>query len=160
MNMSDLIAKPVVKNKFWVVEDDGKKIATIQAIDDGSCVYVHDDQREHFPSVTILKKKYHIKFGTVKKPKTEKITEIYGYPISGRAYNIVYDVQRKLAVYSKTQKSKSLFCAGYFILKLDDKWETIYCPKNITVNRHEYFGPFKTETEMNNKFKELQNECN
>jgi hypothetical protein len=32
--MSELIAKPVIKNKFWVVEESGNKIATIQARDD------------------------------------------------------------------------------------------------------------------------------
>lgn len=156
MNMSELIAKPIVKNKFWVVEDDGKKIATIQAIDDGSCVYVHDDQREHFPSVNVLKKKYQIKFSTVKKSKVEKISDIYGFPISGKAYNIVYDVQRKLAVYSKTQKSKSLFCAGYYLVKMDDVWEEMFCPKNITISRHDFIGPFVTEKEMKQKLKEIQ----
>ena len=28
------IAKPIVKNKFWIVERDGEKLATIQAIDE------------------------------------------------------------------------------------------------------------------------------
>jgi hypothetical protein len=58
--MSELIAKPVIKNKFWVVEDSGQKIATIQAKDDGGYAYVHDEQREYFPSVKNLKLKYNI----------------------------------------------------------------------------------------------------
>ena len=49
--MTTPIAKPVVKNKFWVVENHGQKIATIQARDDGGFVYVHDELREFFPSV-------------------------------------------------------------------------------------------------------------
>ena len=32
--MSEIIAKPVVKNKFWIVESGGLKIATIQVIDE------------------------------------------------------------------------------------------------------------------------------
>ena len=72
--MSELIAKPVIKNKFWVVEDSGQKIATIQAKDDGGYAYVHDEQREYFPSVKNLKLKYNIKFGTDKKVKKENIT--------------------------------------------------------------------------------------
>ena len=61
--MSELIATPIIKNKFWVVEDQGEKIATIQARDDGGFVYVHEDFREHFSNVNTLKKTYNIKFG-------------------------------------------------------------------------------------------------
>ena len=34
-------ARPVVKNKYWIVEKDGEKIATIQAANDG-VVFVQD----------------------------------------------------------------------------------------------------------------------
>ena len=86
--MSERIATPVVKNKFWVVEEQGEKIATIQARDDGGIVYVHDDQREYFDTVSILKKKYNIKFGGYKPPKQKtSLKEVYGFPISGKSYN-------------------------------------------------------------------------
>jgi hypothetical protein len=55
--MKKLIATPVVKNKFWVVENLGQKIATIQAREDGGFVYVYDEHREFFPSVKNLKQK-------------------------------------------------------------------------------------------------------
>ena len=70
--MSDVIAKPIVKNKFWVVEEQGTKIATIQARDDGGFVYVHDDLREYFPTVKILKQKYNIKFNNKEKTSNKK----------------------------------------------------------------------------------------
>ncbi len=155
--MSERIAKPVVKNKFWVVEDNGQKIATIQATEDGGCVYVHDDQREHFPNVLVLKKKYKIRFGSSKKQSSMTSKTIYGFPVSGRAYNQVWDVQRKLAIYSKLPKSKSLYCAGYFIINSHNQWQPIFCPKNITISRYEYHGPFESELDMNNKLKELNN---
>ena len=53
--MNERIAKPVVKNKFWVVEDQGHRVATIQATVDGGFVYVHDEEREHIPSLKLLK---------------------------------------------------------------------------------------------------------
>jgi hypothetical protein len=67
--MTERIAKPVVKNKFWVVEDHGQKIATIQARDDGGFVYVHDEQREYFPNVKNIKQKYDIKFSNLERSK-------------------------------------------------------------------------------------------
>jgi hypothetical protein len=154
---AEKIAKPVVKNKFWVVEDQGTKIATIQAKDDGGFVYVHDNQREYFPSVQILKKKYNIKFGTANKVNKIKSNSVYGFPISGKSFNQVYDVKRKLPIYTKTSKSRSLFCAGYYLINLADSWTETFCPKNITLTRYKYLGPFKTQQEMSAIYKELQN---
>jgi hypothetical protein len=154
--MSELIAKPVVKNKFWVVEESGNKIATIQAVNDGIVVYVHDEQREYFPSVKNLKQKYNIKFGSIEKFKKDSNKTVYGYPVTGKPYNQVWDVQRRLPIYSKTEKSKSLFCAGYYLININSIWHEHYCPKNITVGRYKYIGPFKTKEEMNNTLKELE----
>jgi len=146
--MNQPIAKPVVKNKFWVVEDHGEKIATIQARADGGFVYVHDEHREFFPSVQILKQKYKIKFGTLEKSTKTQSKTVYGYPVNSKSFNEVWDVQRKLPIYSKTAKSKSLFCAGYYLIKLSDTWSMNFCPKNITLSRYQYLGPYKTKEEM------------
>jgi hypothetical protein len=153
---AEKIAKPVVKNKFWVVEDQGTKIATIQAKVDGGFVYVQDNHREFFPSVQILKKKYNITFGTANKLKTVQCNGVYGFPVSGKSFNQVYDVKRKLPIYTKTSKSRSLFCAGYYIVNLSEGWTKIFCPKNITLARYKYLGPYKTEQEMTSIYKELQ----
>lgn len=152
--MSELIAKPVIKNKFWVVEDSGCKVATIQARDDGGYAYVHAENREYFPSVNNLKQKYNIKFRSLDRPKAENTKTVYGYPISGKSYNQVWDIQRRLPIYSKTAKSKSLFCAGYYLIKLNCAWSENFCPKNITLGRHEYLGPFKNKDEMHKTLKE------
>jgi hypothetical protein len=146
--MNQPIAKPVIKDKFWVVENHGQKIATIQAREDGGFVYVHDEQREFFPSVKNLKQKYNIKFGTAEKTRKESTKTVYGYPISGKSYNEVWDVQRRLPIYSKTPKSKSLFCAGYYLIKLNNMWSEHYCPKNITLSRYEFRGPYQTKEQM------------
>ena len=156
--MSELVAKPVVKNKYWIVEDDGQPIATIQAVEDGGFVYVHDDQRERFPSVRVLSKQHNIKFTTAtKKPKAPAGNQVYGFPITGRSFNEVYDVKRRLPIYTKTEKSKSQYCAGYYLIQLNDTWTQSFCPKSISVNRYPYLGPFKTELDMLAKMKEINN---
>ncbi len=154
--MTTPIAKPVVKNKFWVVENHGQKIATIQARDDGGFVYVHDEQREFFASVKNLKQKYNIRFGSAEKQKKEIVKTVYGYPVSGKFYNEVWDVQRRLPIYSKSSKSKSLFCAGYYLIKLNSAWSEHYCPKNITLSRYEFIGPFKTKDEMKEQHAKIE----
>lgn len=156
--MSELVAKPVVKNKYWIVEDDGQPIATIQAVEDGGFVYVHDDQRERYPSVRVLSKQHNIKFTTTtKKPKAPAGNQVYGFPITGRSFNEVYDVKRRLPIYTKTEKSKSQYCAGYYLIQLNDTWSQAFCPKSISVNRYPYLGPFKTESDMLAKMTEINN---
>ena len=61
-------------------------------------------------------------------------------------------------IYSKTPKSKSLFCAGYYIICFEKGWRKAYCPKLITLQRYPFKGPIKTKLEMqqvlNNAIKE------
>lgn len=154
--MNDIIAKPVVKNKFWIVEEHGNKIGTIQAIDEGGVAYVHNDEREVFPSINLLSKTYNIEFVKAEKLKVEKkeIYDVYGFPTPHRPHNEVLDVQRYLPIYTKAGKSKSFFCAGHYIIKFSSTWVKAYCPKLITLNRYEYQGPFKTQERMAESLKE------
>ena len=72
--MTETIARPVVKNKMWIVEAAGEKVATILAVEEsGGFVYVHDNKREMFPSIKLLSKKYNIEFVKADNTKKEKI---------------------------------------------------------------------------------------
>lgn len=152
-----MIARPIMKNKYWIVEEGGNKVATIQAIEEGGVAYVHDNEREVFPSIKILQKKYNIEFAKFEKPRKEKLDvyTVYGYPTNSKPHNEVLDVQRYLPIYTKGAKSKSFFCAGYYLVKFSNNWVRSYCPKLITLNRYEYQGPFKTQERMVEVLKEL-----
>jgi hypothetical protein len=152
--MSQLVAKPVVKNKFWIVEEQGTKIATIQAIDKGGFAYVHDTSREKFPSIRTLAKKYNITLTKPEKSKTKITNEVYGFPTDGRPHNQLLDVRRYLPIYTQKLKSKSFFCAGYYAIKFSNHWVGVFCPKLITINRYEYQGPFKTKQSMESAIEE------
>jgi len=74
--------------------------------------------------------------------------EIYGFSTSCIPFNPMFDVKRKLPLFTKSKKSKSLYCAGYYIIRFEKGWVKSFCPKVITIERYEYKGPFKTEIEM------------
>lgn len=154
--MTEMIAKPIVKNKMWIVESAGTKVGNIMSVDEGGVVYLHDDQRELFPSIKILQKKYNIEFVKAEKPRKVKqdVYDVYGFPTNSAPNNEVLDVQRYLPIYTKGAKSKSFFCAGYYIIKFSSTWVRAYCPKLITLNRYEYQGPFKTQERMIEAMKE------
>jgi hypothetical protein len=142
-------ATPVIKNKFWIVESHGVKIGTVQTVDelDGVVVYVHDNKRERYPNIKILAKEYNIKFGKIVESIKADTYDVYGYPSSFKPYNTVFDVSRKLPLFTKNDKSKSFYCAGYYLIKFSGTWVHTHCPKSITLSRYEYLGPFKTESE-------------
>ena len=60
----------------------------------------------------------------------------------------MYDIKEKLPIFTKSKKSKSLYCAGYYLVKFNINWLKSYCPKLITLQRNKYLGPYKTEIEM------------
>ena len=144
-----LLAKAIVKNKCWVVEDDNNnKVGTIMTNPQG-VVYQHDQTREQFPSLKMLSDKYNIVVD--KAPPRKIITEsnnVYGFPCEYKANNVLWDVKHKLPIFTKGTKSKSFFCAGYYIVKFNKGWVKSYCPKLITLNRYAYAGPYESAEEM------------
>lgn len=144
-----LEAKPVIKNKFWIVEEEGQQVATIQAAPDG-VVLVRDNQREKFPNIKLLSNRYNIHVGSAPRgAKTVKNNyNIYGFPTGSKPYNELYDVRRRLPFFTKTAKSKSFYCAGYYAVKINDEWSEQFCPKSILIRRYSYLGPFKTSEEV------------
>jgi hypothetical protein len=149
-NMQELLAKQLVPNKFWIVQNYGKKVGTLQKNKDGFILVTQRD-KIHFENVD----KVYDAFGkdffeatSSEKIKNAKVLEVHGFPTSTPAYNPLFDVQNNLPLYSKSKKSKSLYCAGYYTIKFAKGWVKSFCPKLITLQRYEYKGPFTTELEM------------
>lgn len=153
--MSTFKAKPIVKNKLWILEDDTHKVGSIVSGPKGSVSLISGGQKESFPSFNVLKEKYNIRVDRKIAKTKEETDTIYGFPVSSNAYNEVYDVKRKLPLFTKKSKSKSFYCAGYYVINVMGEWTVEYCPKLLLVNRNQFFGPFKTEQECNDKIADL-----
>lgn len=154
--MTELIARPVLKNKYWIVENKGAKVGTIQAVDEGGFVYVHNQTRERFTTIKLLSKAHNVMFDNAASKKEKIVVEshdVYGFPVSNKPWNVLWDVKHQFPVYTKTSKSKSFYCAGYYIIKFNNGWVKSYCPKFITLNRYEFQGPFKSKVEMQDALK-------
>ena len=82
---------------------------------------------------------------------------VHGYPTSVIPFNTMYDVKRKLPLFTKSNKSKSAYCAGYYIIQFDKGWVKSFCPKLITIERYNFKGPFKTEIEMRQELRRAKN---
>ena len=86
--------------------------------------------------------------------------EIHGFSTSSTPYNVMYNVQKKLPLFTKSKKSKSLYAAGYYIIHFDKGWVRSFCPKLVTLEKYESKGPFKTEFTMRQELSDANKRTN
>jgi len=143
-------AKTILKDKFWIVEEEGNNIGTLSWGDD-RYMFSSKSKTMFFDNKKQIKKEFGLDISV---EETSEVTikhlekEIYNFPTSVLPYNSMYDIKRKLPLFTKSVKSKSLYCAGYYIIRFEKGWVKSFCPKLITIERYEFKGPFKTEIEM------------
>jgi len=145
--MTDLIAKPIVKNQYWVITDGSKKVGNVVADQNGFDVKLNGTNL-HFASTEDIKQKTKIVFESVKN-KSRQNYPYPEYPIPNRVYNSVMDIKRKLHLFTKTPKSKCFHVAGWFVFNQNGTEQVSFCPKYIFIQRYSYQGPFKSETQAN-----------
>ena len=155
-----LKAKPVLKDKFWIIENNDERIGTMSWNDhrymfsnnNGTCFFDNKRQmKQRFGSDIVWSDV------TDKIDNNENQLIVYGFPTSVTPYNVMFDVKRKLPLFTKSNNSKSSYCAGYYIIQFDKGWVKSFCPKLITVERYNYKGPFKTELEMRQELSRANN---
>ena len=155
-----LKATPVLKDKFWIIENNEERIGTMSWNDDR---YMFSNKIEtcFFDNKRDMKKRFGSEI--VWSDVTDRIVKddneliVYGFKTSVTPYNVMFDVKRKLPLFTKSNNSKSLYCAGYYIIRFDKGWVKSFCPKLITIERYESKGPFKTEFEMRQELSRATN---
>ncbi len=149
--MNEIHAKPIIQDKFWIVERDGEKFATLRKNEDNRFILSNELGVKVYDTKESLTRQFGKDFFVVKIIKEadeSKPNEVHGYPTSTPPFNSMFDIKRKLPLFTKSDDSKSLYCAGYYVIRFDKGWVKSFCPKLITLQRYEYRGPFKTELEM------------
>lgn len=149
--MTEIHAKPIIDNKFWIVEKDGAKFATLRKNDDNRFVMSNETGVKIYDNKESLTRQFGKNFFVAKivKEATDALAdEVHGYSTSTMPHNAMFDIKRKLPLFTKSEDSKSLYCAGYYVIRFDKGWVKSFCPKLITLQRYDYKGPYKTELEM------------
>jgi len=143
------VSKVIIPNKEWIIKNDSQKIGTIAKGKKGYSFY-RKGQKFEFKSLDDIKKEIDLPIleDAQKSAVDEIVNSIYGYPCSSRPFEPVYNVKKKLPLFAKSSKSKSQYCAGYYVIKFRKGWVKSFCPKLITLERYPFHGPYKTEMEM------------
>ena len=147
----DIHATPIIPEKFWIVEQAGVKLATLRKNEENRFVMSNVEGVKIYDTAQSLTKEFGKDFFVakiVKEADSAKDNEVQGFSTSCAPHNGMYDIRRKLPLFTKSDDSKSLYCAGYYVIKFEKGWVKSFCPKLITLQRYEYKGPFKTDIEM------------
>lgn len=149
--MTDLQAKPVIENKFWIVEKDGSRYATLRKDEENRFVMSNATGIKIFKNKESVTKQFGKDFfiaKIIKEADNSPTNEVHGYATSVEPHNAMFDIKRRLPLFTKSSDSKSLYCAGHYIIKFDKGWVKSFCPKFITLDRYEYRGPYKSDNDL------------
>jgi hypothetical protein len=147
-----IIAKPIVKDQFYILTQDDKKVGNIEATGDGFAVRINNKVMP-FKTMAMIRKQVDIEFPAVgnKPNKDPDGYQVQGYPSGSKVYNPIWNVQHKLPLFTKNNKSRSWYAAGWYQVKQRRTWAIVQSPKLITLERYPYQGPFYTKEEANVK---------
>jgi hypothetical protein len=140
-----LIAKPVIDQQFWILQENNQKIGNVEACAGGYQVRINN-QVAQFKTMRMIEQRAHVQFENKKKSvQLNQPNQVHGYPTQSRAYNGIWNVPDKLPLYTKTAKSKSWYAAGWYQVQQGRTWETVQDSKLIVLQRYPYHGPFYTK---------------
>lgn len=139
--------KEIIPNKSWIIHEDGKKLGTLLK-NNKNYTLLQKGKTVDISKISDIYKDFDVvSLDSSSRENKSKDYSIYNYPCKIRPFNPTFDLKKKLPLFSKSLKSKSLYCAGYYIIKFQQKWTLSFCPKFITLERYLFKGPFKTETQ-------------
>ena len=141
-----IIAKTVVPEQYWILRDESGKVGNIQVEDEGYRVKIRDNIA-YFKTMTMLRERLPLDFQDVTRSNTQQDHGVHGFPTRGEPCNAIWDVQRHLLLYTRDERSRSWYAAGWYRVRQHRKWTACFCPKVIMLDRYEFQGPFVTEQE-------------
>ena len=142
-----IVAKSVVPNQYWILKQDDRKVGNIEAGPDGFQVRLND-RVQQFKNLHTIEQQVHIDFEPVlAASKPAVINQVNGYHTTSFPYNAIYDVKHQVPLWTRDDRSKSWYTAGWYKIKKGRSWSVVECPKLITLERYTYQGPYHSQAE-------------
>ena len=101
-------AKEILKDKFWIVESNGERFGTLSVNEEKQYMLTNDEGTRFFPSVKKLKQTLNTEISFTTASEVEEVSDkiVHGYATSCTPYNPMYDVQKKLPLFTKVKNQK------------------------------------------------------
>jgi len=138
-------AVEVITEKLWITYDhSGAKSGTLTR-NESEWVWLADNQKNQMSDSEVL-----LTFELEGKSEISSWHQqhVFGYPVI-KTETFKIQERNNLPCFTKTPKSNTFFCAGYYGINFDNGgWMESFCPKLVTLRKYEHIGPFKSETDM------------
>ena len=118
-------AKEILKDKFWIVESEGERVGTLSINEEKQYMLSNSTGTRFFKNIKQLKTQLGAEISwtsTQAETPVNDSKEVHNFPTSCTPFNPMFDVKRKLALFTKSEKSKSLYAAGYYIIRFEKGW--------------------------------------
>lgn len=135
-------AKPVVENQYWILKKDNRKIGQLEVKENGNCTIKILNSVISYKTIKMAREAINIEFEPPETATPVPPNMVYGHEVEGEVFSPLWDVKRKLPLFTKEDNSKSWFAAGWYRIKQHRKWRMVQHPKLITLERYTYQGPF------------------
>ena len=102
--MTDIHAKPIVDGLLWIVEQNGEKVGTLHKKENNKYVLCGANGEIYFTKKSDITKKFGTNFflkGFTTTISQLDVNECHGHPTKWQPYNSMYDVRRKLPLFTK-----------------------------------------------------------
>lgn len=146
---TSLVAKPIIADQYWIITDGTNKVGNVIADNSGFNLTLNGVVR-HNANTDDIMREFSIDFQNQVGSEIKNHSIMPDWPTTGKTYNSLLDVKNKLHLYTKTQDSKCYYAAGWFNMKIDNKWQSVFCPKYILIQRYSWNGPFHSQSEASN----------
>ena len=137
-----IIAKTVVPKRYWILKNQQGKIGNIESHDQGYSVRVNN-RTTTFKTLDLVRERMGVEFDEAQRVGQNPQQQIYGFPTNCVPHNAIWDLKRKLPLYTSSPRSKSWLAAGHYKIKYNNTWRSSFCPKVILLDRYEFQGPFR-----------------
>jgi len=141
-------AKPIIKDTFWVLTAEDKRIGEINKKKTDGYNLTIGTKVFKYKSMNVLKANVNIEFAKLITAKERDANQVHEYPTDDLPFNGVWSLQQKAPIFTKEENSKSWFAAGWYLVKQNKIWRQDFCPKLITLQRYDYFGPYKSQNDL------------
>ena len=139
-----ILAKSVIKNKFWILEENAKRVGMMNFKDDNYIINLKKTELVAHNETDL--KKMGIEF--ILRDFTQGgHLEVMGNPTDQEE---VFNVQeiKGYPCFTKKAHSKSIHAAGWYGLKFKNGWVTVLCPRLSTLENNTHLGPYKTKMDL------------
>ena len=139
-----ILAKSIIKDKFWILEENAKRVGMMNFKDDN---YTINLKRKDFVAHDATElKSLGIEF-VVRDLTQGGNIEVMGFPTDQEEVFNVKEIDG-YPTFTKKAASKSTHVAGWYGLKFKNGWVCSLCPRFTTIKTNIFVGPYKTKMDL------------